>query len=223
MYLDLYQILLFLHLLCFVYWLGGDLGVFYSSGILIKPGLSKESRNYVLKVMHWLDQFPRVCMPLVIALGFTMGSIQWFELSMIWLVLIWTITFFWIYFVITLFLNKSSDKKTTIIRKVDLLMRWIIALVITFIAIASLSGLGITEDRWLAAKLLIWAATVFCGIASRYTMKPFSEAFTRIMSTGETPEDISQLKKSLYITRIPILSIWFLVGCAGAIGVWKPF
>jgi hypothetical protein len=223
MSLDLYQILLFLHLLCFVYWLGGDLGVFYSSGILIKPGLSKESRNYVLKVMHWLDQFPRVCMPLVIALGFTMGSIQWFELSMIWLIIIWTITFFWIYFVITLFLNKSSDKKTTIIRKVDLLMRWVVALVITFIAIASLSGLGITEDKWLATKLLIWAATVFCGIASRYTMKPFSEAFTRIMSTGETPEDISQLKKSLYITRIPILSIWFLVGCAGAIGVWKPF
>ena len=81
MSLDLYQILLFLHLLCFVYWLGGDLGVFYSSGILIKPGLSKESRTFVLKIM----------------------------------------------------------------------------------------------------------------------------------------------KKSLYITRIPIFGIWFLVGCAGAIGVWKPF
>jgi len=223
MYLDLYQILLFLHLLCFVYWLGGDLGVFYSSGILIKPGLSKESRSYVVKIMHWLDQFPRVCMPLVIALGFTMGSIQWFELDVIWLIIIWAIAFFWIYFVITLFLNKSSEKKIYIIRKVDLSMRWVIALGITFIAIASFNGSGITEDKWLAAKLLIWAATVFCGIASRYTMKPFSKAFSRIMSTGETPEDLTQLKRSLYITRIPILSIWFLVGCAGAIGVWKPF
>ena len=223
MFLDLYQILLFLHLLCFVYWLGGDLGVFYSSGILIKPGLSKESRNFVLKIMHWLDQFPRVCMPLVIALGFNMGSIRWFDLNVIWLFFIWIITFFWIYFVITLFLNKSSDKKIQLIRRVDLSMRWVIAISITIIALASLNGMGITNDKWLAAKLLIWSATVFCGIASRYTMRPFSRSFANIMSNGENPQDLYILKKSLYITRIPILGIWFLVGCAGAIGVWKPF
>jgi len=57
MVVDLYQVLLLLHLLCFVYWLGGDLGVYYASGILIKPGLSQEARTYVRKIMHWLDQF----------------------------------------------------------------------------------------------------------------------------------------------------------------------
>jgi hypothetical protein len=221
--IDLYQVLLFLHLLCFVYWLGGDLGVFYSSGILIKPGLSKEARTYVRKVMHWLDQFPRVCMPLVIALGFTMGSMQWFELASMWLWLIWAITITWIYFVLYLFLNNHNPEKSALIRKIDYAMRWVIAISITVIGIMSLMGTGLTQDNWLAAKLLIWAGTVFCGIASRFTMKPFSAAFGRVMGEGETPQDIAQLKSALYTTRIPIFGIWGLVALAGAIGLWKPF
>jgi len=221
--IDLYQVLVYLHLLCFVYWLGGDLGVYYSSGILIKPGLTKEARTSVLKVMHWLDQFPRVCMPLVIALGFTMGSMRWFDMANIWLWLIWAISGTWVFFVIFIFLNGHNPGKIAFIRRVDLAMRWVIAIAVTAIGIMSLMGSGITEDNWLAAKLLIWAGTVFCGISSRYTMKPFGAAFGRVMTEGETPEDIAQMKSALYTTRIPIFTIWGLVAIAGAIGLWKPF
>lgn len=225
MVVDLYQVLLLLHVLCLVYWLGGDLGVYYASGILIKPGLSPEARTYVRKIMHWLDQFPRVCMPLVIALGFTMGSMRWFEteLDPLILTLIWAIALIWIYFVLALFLGKGESGQIALIRKVDLPMRWVIAIAITAIGMMSLMGQGITQDNWLAAKLLIWAATVFCGIASRYTMKPFGAAFVRVMSGNETPEDIAQMKSALYTTRIPIFTIWGLVAIAGAVGLWKPF
>lgn len=175
--------------------------------------------------MHWLDQFPRVCMPLVIALGFTMGSMRWFEseLDPMILMLIWVIAIVWIYFVLALFLNKGDAEKVALIRKVDLPMRWVIAITITAIGVMSLMGSGITQDNWLAAKLLIWAGTVFCGIISRATMKPFGVAFGRVMTTGETPEDLAIMKRALYITRIPILTIWGLVALAGAVGIWKPF
>lgn len=225
MEIGLYEILLYAHALCFVYWLGGDLGVFYASSQLLKPGLSTDARAWVRKVMHWLDQFPRVCMPLVIALGFTMGSMRWFEseLDPMILMLIWVIAIVWIYFVLALFLNKGDAEKVALIRKVDLPMRWVIAITITAIGVMSLMGSGITQDNWLAAKLLIWAGTVFCGIISRATMKPFGVAFGRVMTTGETPEDLAIMKRALYITRIPILTIWGLVALAGAVGIWKPF
>ena len=173
--------------------------------------------------MHWLDQFPRVCMPLVIALGFTMGSMQWFELASMWLLLIWAITITWIYFVLYLFLNNHNPEKSALIRKIDYAMRWVIAISITVIGIMSLMGTGLTQDNWLAAKLLIWAGTGLCGIASRFTMKPFSAAFGSVMGEGETPQDIAQLKSALYTTHIPIFGIWGLVALAGAIGLWKPF
>jgi hypothetical protein len=54
-------------------------------------------------------------------------------------------------------------------------------------------------------------------------MKPFGVAFGRVMTTGETPEDLAIMKRALYITRIPILTIWGLVALAGAVGIWKPF
>ena len=221
--IGLYEILLYLHALCFVYWLGGDLGVFYASGQLLKPGISKDARTWIMKIFHWLDQFPRVCMPLVIALGFTMGSMQFFELATAWLVVIWAITLIWIYFVLTLFLNTGSPEKIAWIRKVDMLMRWVIAITITVIGVTSLMGTGLTEFNWLAAKMLIWAGTVYCGIISRTTMKPFRPASARVMAEDETPEDLAQMKRALYITRIPILTIWGLVALAGAIGMWKPF
>ncbi len=225
MEIGLYEILLYRHVLCFVYWLGGDLGVFYGSGQLLKTGLTKEARAATIKIYHWLDQFPRVCMPLVIALGFTMGSMRWFpnELGMGWLVLIWAITAMWIYFVLALFLGWGSDQHTASVRKVDMAMRWVIGIAITAIAIMSFMGAGITEDNWLAAKLLIWAGTVFCGIVSRTTMAPFRPAHARVMSEGENPEDLAIMKRALWTTRIPILTIWGLVFLAGAIGLWKPF
>ncbi len=40
-----YSASLFLHILLFVYWLGGDLGVYYSSRYILKPELSPETRG----------------------------------------------------------------------------------------------------------------------------------------------------------------------------------
>ncbi len=221
--IGLYEILLYLHALCFVYWLGGDLGVFYASGQLLKPGLTKEARVSIRKIYRWLDQFPRVCMPLVIALGFTMGSMLWFDLADMWVWIIWIISGVWIYFVLALFLNRGGPVKIEWIRKTDMPMRWVIGIAITVIAVMSFMGTGITQDNWLAAKLLLWAGCVFCGIVSRTTIKPYHAAFTRVLDQGETPEDLAQMKRALYTTRIPILTIWGLVALAGALGIWKPF
>jgi hypothetical protein len=225
MEVGLYEILLYAHVLCFVYWLGGDLGVFYGSGQLLKSGLTKEARAATIKIYHWLDQFPRVCMPLVIALGFTMASMRWLETEIdpMWLMLIWVIAIIWIYFVLALFLGWGNEGHIALVRRVDMAMRWVIGLAITAIGVMSLMGTGLTQDKWLAAKLLIWAGTVFCGIISRKTMAPFRPAHQRVMTEGENPEDLATMKRALYTTRIPIFSIWGLVAIAGAVGMWKPF
>ena len=40
-----HDIALLIHLLLFVYWLGGDIGVFYSSGLSVNRSLSREARQ----------------------------------------------------------------------------------------------------------------------------------------------------------------------------------
>src|ERR1700757_427545 len=68
-----YVTLLLLHILIFVYWLGSDLGVFYSAGYLTDPKLSVETRRTVMKILHFIDLFPRMALVLMIAVGFTLA------------------------------------------------------------------------------------------------------------------------------------------------------
>ena len=67
--MDLYEFFLIVHLLLFVYWLGGDMGVFYSSGMVIDPKLSDSARMTAAKIMVNLDFVPRICMTLMLTVG----------------------------------------------------------------------------------------------------------------------------------------------------------
>ena len=68
-------ILKLIHTLCLVYWLGADLGVFYSSYFLIDEKLSKETRITISKVLFFLDQTPRISMILILPSGIHLSKI----------------------------------------------------------------------------------------------------------------------------------------------------
>ena len=72
--MDLYEFFLIVHLLLFVYWLGGDMGVFYSSGMVIDPKLSDSARMTAAKIMVNLDFVPRICMTLMLTVGGLLSS-----------------------------------------------------------------------------------------------------------------------------------------------------
>ncbi len=61
-----------LHIVLFAYWLGGDLGVFYSSRFILKPELSTEARGVAVKIMHVVDMSPRICLVLFLPSGITL-------------------------------------------------------------------------------------------------------------------------------------------------------
>ncbi|MCB1624862.1 MAG: hypothetical protein KDI32_09775, partial [Pseudomonadales bacterium] len=56
-----YGLVKYLHLLLFVYWLGGDAGVYYSSGFVIDPKRSRDARLTAAKIFIELDMLPRYC------------------------------------------------------------------------------------------------------------------------------------------------------------------
>ncbi len=68
-----YNLLLLAHVLLFVYWLGGDIGVFYSSRYVANPALSIEARATALKIMAWIDEIPRICLVTILPVGFTLA------------------------------------------------------------------------------------------------------------------------------------------------------
>ena len=118
------DIALLLHLLLFAYWLGGDIGVFYSSGFAINPKLSRGARQAAGTIMMNLDLIPRLCLSLMLTVGgilthyYGIEHPLWQMIGIILLGPIWTFALIYIHF------NEGTDlvKKMT---KIDYYFRWI--------------------------------------------------------------------------------------------------
>nr|BFE70308.1 hypothetical protein GCM10020092_036090 [Actinoplanes digitatis] len=67
---------LYLHIVLMVFWLGGDLGVFYSSRYVIDPALAPAARLTALKIMSGLDLGPKICLILFLPSGLTLISLD---------------------------------------------------------------------------------------------------------------------------------------------------
>ena len=98
-----------LHLVGFAYWLGGDLGVFTSSYIVVNDKLSSEVRVSAAKLLFALDQAPRICMTLMLPLGthlaWRMGALPIDAGAM---TAIWLLAIGWLTMVITLHVAPAS-------------------------------------------------------------------------------------------------------------------
>ena len=70
------NLLLVLHLLQIVSWLGIDVGVFYSSFVMRRPGLSTDARHQMRKVMVTLDLAPRISLILMIPSGLGLAYVS---------------------------------------------------------------------------------------------------------------------------------------------------
>ena len=64
-----FLLLKLLHVVGFAYWLGMDLGVFYSSYFVANDRLSSDVRAATAKILFALDQGPRICMTMMLPLG----------------------------------------------------------------------------------------------------------------------------------------------------------
>jgi hypothetical protein len=56
----MYTLLLYVHVLALVYWLGGDLGTFLSSRHVLRSDLGVESRQTAFKILMECDMGPRL-------------------------------------------------------------------------------------------------------------------------------------------------------------------
>ena len=217
------EILLLLHVMFFCYWLGTDLGVFYSAGFMLRADISQEARLYCTKIMTFLDQAPRVSMAGIFTVGATLGILRgYIHVDPMWIWPIWIIGILWISAVIYLYVNEHHREKIKTVKKIDFNFRLLMIAFLLVIGVASLLGRGVTEDKWLALKTLVFAGTMICGVIVRVSMKNFGQFYGPMMKGTATPEQVVTAQRMMRTAKIPVLTIWFLVIVAAALGLWKP-
>lgn len=211
----------FLHILLFVYWLGGDAGVFYSSKFVVNPRLSKDARMTAAKIFVDLDMIPRYCMALMLTIGGILAELigishpAWEMVAIILLGPVWVA-------MVHLVHAKQGTAAGATLGRVDIWFRWIvIASIIASVVHSNMNG-RLAGLEWFSAKLLLFAFLVFCGLMIRRNLPPFSQGFRTLASTGATPESDRLMIDSLARCQPYVLLIWAGVALSALIGILKP-
>lgn len=225
---NLHSFAVFLHILLLTYWLGSDLGVFYSARFVVNPEVSPTGRATALKVMHMVDLAPRVCLILMLPSGVTLMAASSFGRDLFYgwpLVLAWAGGLAWLIVMLIAFF-KSPEKHADLAYKADWIVRIGVTAGLILVSVYALlvaQPFGVeTNPKWLAAKVLAYALCIFSGIMIRVSLKPFGPAFGQLVTTGSTPEVEAAIGGSMRKAIPWVYSIWFLVLLAAFLGVVKP-
>ncbi|WP_067833183.1 hypothetical protein [Actinomadura kijaniata] len=220
-----------LHLVLFVFWLGGDLGVFYASRYVLRPGLPPVARATALNVMSGLDLGPKTCLVLFLPSGVTLMALEPHGARLFgapaftaWQVaLVWVLAAAWLAATVA---DHRAHGRFRWVRRVDWAIR--IGLVVALAGVAAYTMLAdrpfgvATDPRWLGGKLALYTLALACGLGVRLTLRPFGPAFGTLMTSGSTPEVERALKRAVDGCLPFVFGIWASVLAAAALGVFKP-
>ena len=206
-----------LHILVFVYWLGGDLGAFYASRILTDAHQPAPARMAAARVLANVDMAPRTALILAAPTGLTLAvSKAWLAWPWEILALIWTIGLVWLALAWALHLTHAPPR--SIWRQIDLAMRWGAIAALAALA-ANLMG---AAPLFIQIKAGVLAIAIFLGLAIRAALAPFGPAFGAL-AQGKADDSVnSTISASLSRARPLVICIWLCLLLAAMVGIAKP-
>ncbi|MDJ0709237.1 MAG: hypothetical protein QNJ14_02550 [Woeseiaceae bacterium] len=213
-----YLLIKLLHVVGFAYWLGGDLGVFYSSYFVADDSRPDTVRIATAKILFALDQAPRICMTMSLPLGthlaWRMGVLPFGATTM---AIIWVLCFGWLAMVVTLH-TAAQSKGKAMLTTFDFWFR--IALSLGLIVVGLYAWFGpSTMPYWVAAKIAIFGGLVGCGLIVRIKLKPFGPAFANLVGGSASDADNAAIRNSLGGTRPFVVAIWIGLIVSTALGL----
>lgn len=217
-----YDIALLIHILLFCYWLGGDVGVFYSSQFVVDSKLSRETRLTAAKIMLGCDLIPKICMSLMLTVGGILAHYLGIEHELWQLIGIILLGPLWLSMVLVLH-YKHNANYIPLLTKVDYLFRWaMIAALVTSSIYAYNTG-RLADNPWIIIKLLGFAFLIFCGLMIRINLKEFSITYAKMLQDSHDDADNLQMVRSLRRVKPWVVTIWLVLIFEAYVGIAKPF
>jgi hypothetical protein len=210
--------LLVLHILLLVAWLGIDVGVFYSSFVLRRPGLSTDARSEVRRVMVTLDLAPRVSLILMVPVGLGLAHLTGFGFSsydpdtvevVLWIVaaaaIVWAGATAWA------FRRRTRDAGDPAVRAfdgIDRIARWALSAGFVTLGVWSLAADGPLTPKWLAWKATLFGLIVAAGLWIRFAAARYRPALAELLEHGESPERLAAVNAAIRGVYPAVLAVW---------------
>ncbi len=212
-----YTIWLILHLVLFAYWLGGDIGVFYSSRMVLNRSLETSQRFMASRIMLWIDLLPRLCLSMMLTVGGVLSEYvgvahpPW-QMAMI--VLLGPVWF-------TMLLIMHFRHNATLAR-LDMWFRWLLIAAIVASVWWSVSTGRLDNAPWLAPKLIVFAILVLCGVMIRIHIPGFIAGVKALGQGAITQEQDDAMARSIARARPWVFTIWGGLLLEAFLGIYKP-
>jgi hypothetical protein len=213
-------LLTLLHLLIPIYWLGGDLGVFYAGRLLRNPAFSASDRLMVLKILLNLDMGPRTALILTFPTGFTLAAVKgWLAVSGLWIALAWAVALVWLWLAWNVHLRHGPAGQKA--RQFDSALRHTVLAGLAVGGIAGLAGM-LAMPLFLALKLLALALAIALGLIIRRQLVPLFPAIGALRTQGASDATNAAITGVLERTSRTVLCIWAVVLVASFLGIATP-
>jgi hypothetical protein len=216
-----YEVVLVLHQLLFVFWLGPDLGRYIWSTRAANPQLSPTTRITAGELINKIELFPKVCISLMLTVGGilteTVGITHpWWQ--MVGIVLLGPV---WLTMVV-LGHFRAQTNLGRLVNDTDIWFRLFMAGAVLASVSYSWSTGRLDNTPWVTGKLVLFAAIMLFGMMARIRLRPFDATLASMAIAGPTEASDASMSRSLASARPYIFGIWLALAIAAWLGVAQP-
>lgn len=220
--MDWNSLLIFIHVLCLVFWLGTDVGVFVLGKFAQNSEYPSDQRLLLLKIAMILDMFPRLCMVLMIPTGYQMAvNIGAINPAAYLTPAVWIFASIWLVIVMTGLLQHGTDLGVRA-KAVEKIIHYFLFILGSWAGLASLVSGAPISMRWLAIKVLFYVLIIAFVLFLEKVFNPVAEAFMKLAQEGSSSELESQIRKGMDRTYIWVLAIYAAVILSAYFGISMP-
>lgn len=219
----LYQVLVFTHLLLFVLWLGGDVGVFLLGQHFRKrEKWTLPQRLALLQLLVNVDMVPRTAWALMVPLTLSMVDAgDWWDLPGIAIAAVWAVAGFWLWLVWDSHFHDQTPRakrnnRIESVLKIALTAFYLILGTVSLIKGAPLAPL------WLASKALMFGLIFAAAIMIDVAFKPVGSQLGRLIAEGSSDATEIPLRRTMDLTRIWVWVVYLLLVATAFLGNVKP-
>ncbi len=221
--MTIYEGLVFIHLLLFVFWLGGDLGVAILGEHFRKRDYSMPERLTILKLLVINDLGPRFAWALMVPITISMlGAGGYWDVPLWGLVLAWAIGGYWLW-LITSTHKLGQNPKAKPLKTQEFWLK--IALCVFYLSLGGISLLtdGPLIEDWLASKALLFGFIFAAATMIDVKFKPLGPALGALLEIGSNDQTEASVLKIMNRTRNWVRIVYLLLLITAFLGNAKPF
>jgi hypothetical protein len=216
-----YEILKFLHICMFVFWLGTDMGVMLCSKKSTDPNLGVEARFQMLEMALKIEILPRVMWVMALPLGVHLSkSLGYIEPSVLTLTLMWVFVLMWL----VINVGGATNLEKPWGQQLSKINRFVVASLgvgLIIVAASSFMGYGPYEPNSIALKVGLYGLINLTILGIEIAFFPLGMAFERLATEGSSPELESSITNGMKTTLLWVHATYIMIFIVAFIGVTK--